>query len=135
MYGLKQRTCMPQFVCSIQSRNAQVKKIKPSQQYSPMHNGQVHIYLIVKCNRVTKSMSEEFILRVFLTKSVDNFFTFSHSSQATLRNSTRISLCKRKIYQIILKNAVAIVAIGQDVLKIQAFGGFFRESSSHHYGE
>ncbi len=36
---------------------------------------------------------------------------------------------------IILKNAVAIVASGQDVFKIQAFGGFFRESSSHHYGE
>ena len=73
-----------------------------------MHNGQVHIYLIVKCNRVTKSMPGEFILRVFLTQSVDNFFTFSHSSQATLRNSIRTSLCKRKIYQIILKNAVAI---------------------------
>ena len=35
----------------------------------------------------------------------------------------------------ILEKAVVIVASSQDALKIQAFGGFFCESSSHHYGE
>jgi len=39
------------------------------------------------------------------------------------------------VTHIILEKAVVIVASSQDALKIQAFGGFFCESSSLHYGE